>query len=245
MVNLAPRGAGRQTWLATTYLAPQRSERTEGGKMRRDVCEGGVRLNSPPHTPATMVRWTSTVLWLEAHAVPVRRKSLLTRGNQMPRTPPASMIGSFVVIAVVIGGVATAFAYTAGWLSPDRLTPSRLVAALAPPRRPGGRSPAQPRKGHLLHGEFRLERRRVGAVRSAGVPKGQLSGHRAVQPGRPHAHGGRWGVPRTRDRRADHNARRSGMAHGDDRPRRSSLSRPHRRFTNCSWHRQRKTIRTP
>lgn len=37
------------------------------------------------------------------------------------------------VIAIVVGGAAAAFAYTAGWLSPQRLTPIRMVAALAPP----------------------------------------------------------------------------------------------------------------
>jgi catalase len=47
--------------------------------------------------------------------------------------PARSVIGSLVVIAVVIGASAAAFAYTAGWFSPERLTPDRLVAALKPP----------------------------------------------------------------------------------------------------------------
>jgi catalase len=38
-----------------------------------------------------------------------------------------------VLIAVVIGCGAAAFAYTAGWFSPQRLTPDRMVDALAPP----------------------------------------------------------------------------------------------------------------
>ena len=38
-----------------------------------------------------------------------------------------------IVIAAVVGSTAGAFAYTAGWLSPHRLTPSRLVAALGAP----------------------------------------------------------------------------------------------------------------
>jgi catalase len=54
-----------------------------------------------------------------------------------PLLPPArSALGSLVVIAVVVAGGAAAFAYTAGWLSPQRLTPDRLVAALAPPSGP-------------------------------------------------------------------------------------------------------------
>ncbi len=54
-----------------------------------------------------------------------------------PHPPsPRSLIGALVLIAVVIGGGAAAFAYTAGWLSPARLTPNKLVAALAPPSGP-------------------------------------------------------------------------------------------------------------
>jgi catalase len=41
--------------------------------------------------------------------------------------------GSLGLIAVVIGAGAAAFAYTAGWFSPQRLTPGKLVAAFAPP----------------------------------------------------------------------------------------------------------------
>jgi catalase len=46
---------------------------------------------------------------------------------------PRSVFGSLVLIAVVITGGAAAFAYTAGWFSPQRLTPEKMVAALAPP----------------------------------------------------------------------------------------------------------------
>ena len=57
----------------------------------------------------------------------------------MPETrrPPApSPVGSLVLIAAIVGGSAAAFAYTAGWLSPNRLTPQKIVAALAPPTGP-------------------------------------------------------------------------------------------------------------
>jgi catalase len=43
------------------------------------------------------------------------------------------MFGSLLLIAVVIGGTAAAFAYTAGWFSPQRLTPDKLVDAFTPP----------------------------------------------------------------------------------------------------------------
>ena len=48
----------------------------------------------------------------------------------------ASTARSLVVIAVVVGGAAVAFAYTAGWLTPSRLTPPKIVNALAPPGGP-------------------------------------------------------------------------------------------------------------
>ena len=39
------------------------------------------------------------------------------------------MLRSLCLIAAIVGTVAIAFAYTAGWLSPNRLTPAKLVAA--------------------------------------------------------------------------------------------------------------------
>jgi catalase len=50
-----------------------------------------------------------------------------------PHRPSApSVFGSLVLIAVVIGASAAAFAYTAGWLSPQRLTPDKMVDAFTP-----------------------------------------------------------------------------------------------------------------
>jgi catalase len=45
-------------------------------------------------------------------------------------------LGPLVLIALVVGAVAAAFAYTAGWLSPQRLTPNQVVDAFAPPGGP-------------------------------------------------------------------------------------------------------------
>ena len=50
-----------------------------------------------------------------------------------PQSSARSIFGSLVLIAVVIAGAATAFAYTAGWFSPERLTPNKMVDALTPP----------------------------------------------------------------------------------------------------------------
>ena len=51
----------------------------------------------------------------------------------MPAPRGLPLLGSLALIAVVIGVGAAAFAYTAGWFSPRRLTPDKLVAAFAPP----------------------------------------------------------------------------------------------------------------
>ncbi len=49
------------------------------------------------------------------------------------KTPP---IAAFALIGAVVVASGAAFAYTAGWLSPERLTPGKLVDALAPPGGP-------------------------------------------------------------------------------------------------------------
>jgi catalase len=64
---------------------------------------------------------------------------------QPRRSPARSVIGSLAAIIVVIGGTAAAFAYTAGWLSPERLTPARLVGAFTPA---GGTPPLGHRRNH-------------------------------------------------------------------------------------------------
>jgi len=64
---------------------------------------------------------------------------------QSPRLLARSMFGSLVLIAVIIGGGAAAFAYTAGWFSPQRLTPDKMVDAFTPP---GGKPPLGHRRNH-------------------------------------------------------------------------------------------------
>jgi catalase len=54
----------------------------------------------------------------------------------MPSSRGLPVLLSLALIAVVVAVAAAAFAYTAGWLSPHRLTPDKLVAALAPPNGP-------------------------------------------------------------------------------------------------------------
>jgi catalase len=65
-----------------------------------------------------------------------------------------TVVGSLVLIIVVVVALVGAFAFTAGWLSPDRLTPARIVNALAPP---GGATPGFRRnhaKGICFTGSF-------------------------------------------------------------------------------------------
>ena len=82
-----------------------------------------------------------------------------------PRRPSAgSLLGFLVLIVVVIGGGAATFAYTAGWLSPERLTPTKMVAAFTPPGGRAARPSPEPCQGHLLHRRLRSEWRRIGAL---------------------------------------------------------------------------------
>src|SRR5260221_5030325 len=74
--------------------------------------------------------------------------------SESPRGPAPSVIRSLLLIAAVVGGGAVAFAYTAGWFSPQRLTPNRMVDAFAPPT---GAAPGHRRnhaKGICFTGQF-------------------------------------------------------------------------------------------
>jgi catalase len=54
-----------------------------------------------------------------------------------PDEPTARVaLAPMALIALVVAAVAAAFAYTAGWLSPGRLTPNKVVDAFAPPGGP-------------------------------------------------------------------------------------------------------------
>jgi len=63
----------------------------------------------------------------------------------MPETRQTLPIGPLLLIAVIVGVAAVAFAYMAGWLSPERLSPARLVDAFTPP---GGKPPLGHRRNH-------------------------------------------------------------------------------------------------
>jgi catalase len=69
-------------------------------------------------------------------------------------SPGAFKLGPLLIIATVVGVAAVAFAYTAGWLSPQRLTPKKIVAALAPPGGPALGHRRNHAKGICFTGTF-------------------------------------------------------------------------------------------
>src|SRR4030095_6143537 len=77
--------------------------------------------------------------------------------SPMPETSGSSShrpFGSLALIAVIVGVVAGAFAYTAGWLSPDRLTPVKIVNAIAPAAGPALGHRRNHAKGICFTGTF-------------------------------------------------------------------------------------------
>jgi catalase len=73
---------------------------------------------------------------------------------QSSASPKSFRLGPVVIIVVVVGVAAITFAYTAGWLSPQRLTPKKLVATLAPPGGPALGHRRNHAKGICFTGTF-------------------------------------------------------------------------------------------
>jgi catalase len=73
-----------------------------------------------------------------------------------PRRPSSRLqIGPLLVIVAVVGVSAVAFGYTAGWLSPNRLSPAKIVDALAPPGGPALGHRRNHAKGICFTGVFK------------------------------------------------------------------------------------------
>ena len=68
--------------------------------------------------------------------------------------PTPRVIGSLALIAGIVAAGAGAFAYTGGFLSPERLTPTKLVAGLAPPDGPALGHRRNHAKGICFTGTF-------------------------------------------------------------------------------------------
>jgi len=73
---------------------------------------------------------------------------------QSSTSPGAFRLRPLLLIAAIIAVAAVAFAYTAGWLSPHRLTPKKLVAGLAPPGGPALGHRRNHAKGICFTGTF-------------------------------------------------------------------------------------------
>src|SRR3984885_14301432 len=71
-----------------------------------------------------------------------------------PSSPESFPLKALLLIAAVGAVAAVAFAYTAGWLSPQRLTPEKLVASLAPPGGPALGHRRNHAKGICFTGTF-------------------------------------------------------------------------------------------
>jgi catalase len=91
--------------------------------------------------------------------------------------PHRSVLGSLALIAIVIGAAAALVAYTAGWFSPERLTPTRLVDALAPSDGPSLGHRRNHAKGICFTGVFEAN----GAGSELSKAQVFARGHRALQ----------------------------------------------------------------
>ena len=76
--------------------------------------------------------------------------------SQSHQSPARSAFGSLALIAIVVACGAAAFAYTAGWLTPRRLTSEKLVEAFAPPGGPSLGHRRNHAKGICFTGVFEL-----------------------------------------------------------------------------------------
>src|SRR5271156_3814629 len=92
---------------------------------------------------------------------------------QPSQSPTWSVLGSLVMIAVVLAGGAAAFAYTAGWFSPQRLTPTKIVNALAPPTGPALGHRRNHAKGICFTGVFEANGAGSSLSKAQGFVKGQ------------------------------------------------------------------------
>ncbi len=90
-----------------------------------------------------------------------------------PRPTSRSSLGSLVAIAAVVVIAAGAFAYAGGWLSPQRLTPDKLVDALAPPSGPALGHRRNHAKGICFTGVFEANGAGAELSRAQAFAKGQ------------------------------------------------------------------------
>jgi catalase len=87
--------------------------------------------------------------------------------------PKSSSPKSLVIIGVIVGAVALAFAYTAGWFSPERITPEKLVAVVQAPGGPALGHRRNHAKGICFTGDFDANGQGVELSRAPMFVRGQ------------------------------------------------------------------------
>jgi len=127
-----------------------------------------------------------------------------------PHQSPA--FGSLAFIALVIAAGAAAFAYTAGWFSPQRLTPGKLVAVLAPPTGVALGHRRNHAKGICFTGVFEANGAGSETLAGRGFRARAVSGARALQPGNRGSERAGCDRPRAWPGNTDLAAGRTGMA---------------------------------
>lgn len=88
-------------------------------------------------------------------------------------SPTRPTFGSLALIAVIVAAGAGAFAYVGGWVTPDRLTPTKLVDALAPPSGPALGHRRNHAKGICFTGTFESNGKGAELSRAAVFTGGQ------------------------------------------------------------------------
>jgi catalase len=110
-------------------------------------------------------------------------------GTRFPEASGASSIGRFVAIGVVVGGIASSFAYAGGWLTPHGLTPQSMINTF---EKVNGSHPGFRRnhaKGVCVSGYFESNGQGVALSKSAVFRSGRVRviGRFALAGGQPYA----------------------------------------------------------
>src|SRR5260370_27398707 len=103
-------------------------------------------------------------------------------GRSCMPEPHPPVLGWLALIAIVIGAGAAAFAYTAGWFSHQRLTPTKLVDALAPSAGPSLGHRRNHAKGICFTGEFEANGAGSELSKAQVFARGQYSGASILLP---------------------------------------------------------------
>ena len=110
-------------------------------------------------------------------------------GTPLAEISRASSIVRFAVIGVVVGGIASLFAYAGGWLTPHRLTPKSMINTFEEVNGPHPGFRRNHAKGVCVSGYFESNGRGVALSKAAVFPAGRVPviGRFALAGGQPYA----------------------------------------------------------